>query len=171
MESAKSRAWGPWRAYVLVCLACLRVCVLACLYARALLTCFLWCGLGVFVLNVLLRRILPYHIYTKGQLLTCDREKVFLSALNLRCFELWMDQGILFEITRGFTKTNLIKIRPKKLKDFTFSVLNTFFRNCMCFVTYSSTVIALGLSVYSCHTIVMPQFVIIALICNTCPNL
>ena len=88
-----------------------------------------------------------------------------------------MDQGILFEITQGFAKTDLIKIRRKK---FSFLVLNTFFRNYMCFAPYSSTVIALALSVYSCHTIVMPQFVIaLALICyneagpicNVCPNL
>ena len=98
-------------------------------------------------------------------------EKIFISTLNLRCFELWMDQGILFEITRGFAKTNLIKIRPKEFKKFSFSVLNTFFRNYMCFAPYSSTVISLGLSVYSCHNIAMPQFVIIALIFNTCPSL
>ena len=78
-------------------------------------------------------------------------------------FELWMDQGVLFETTRGFAKKNLIKIRPKKFKKFSFSVLNTFFRNYMCFVPYSSTVIALGLPVYSCHAIVMPQSVIIGL--------
>ena len=41
-------------------------------------------------------------------------EKVFISTVKLRCFELSMDQEILFKITRGFTKTNLIKIRPKK---------------------------------------------------------
>ena len=98
-------------------------------------------------------------------------KKLFISSMNLRCFELWMDQGILFEITWGFAKTNLMKIRQKKIKKFSFLVLNTFFRNYMCFATYSSTVIALELSVYCCHTIVMPQFVIIALICNTCPNL
>ena len=98
-------------------------------------------------------------------------KKIFISTLNLRCFELWMDQGILFEITRGFAKTNLIKIRPKKFKKFSFSVLYTFFRNYICFAPYSSTVIALGPFVYSFHTIVMPQFVIIALICNTCSSL
>ena len=44
------------RACVLTCLACLRACVptcLVCLYARALLTCFLWCVLGVFTINLL----------------------------------------------------------------------------------------------------------------------
>ena len=97
--------------------------------------------------------------------------KVFISTVNLLCFELWMDQVILFEITRGFAKTNLIKIRPKEFKKFSFSVLNTFFRNYMCFAPYSSMVISLGLSVYSCHTIAMPQSVKIALICNTWPNL
>ena len=71
-ESAKCCAR---RACVLTCLACLhagvlgmfpclcagvltcsrasRVCVLACLYPRALLTCFLWCVLGVFTIDVL----------------------------------------------------------------------------------------------------------------------
>ena len=53
-------------------------------------------------------------------------KKIFISTLNLRCFELWMDQGILFEITRGFAKANLIKYRPKNLKKFFFSVLYTF---------------------------------------------
>ena len=41
----------------------------------------------------------------------------------------------------------------------------------MCFAPCSSTVFALALSVYSFHTIAIPKFVIIALICNTCPNL
>ena len=97
-------------------------------------------------------------------------EEVFISTVKLRCFELWMDQEILFKITRGFTITNLIKIRPKKANKFFFSLLNTFFENYMCFAPYSSTVIALGLSFYSYHTIVMPLFVIVALIFNTCPN-
>ena len=40
-------------------------------------------------------------------------KKIFNSTLNLHCFELWMEQGILFEITQGSAKTNLIKNRPK----------------------------------------------------------
>ena len=49
-----------------------------------------------------------------------------ISTVNLLYFELRMDQGILFEITRGFAKTNLIKNRPKKFTKFSFSVLYTF---------------------------------------------
>ena len=36
-------------------------------------------------------------------------KKIFFSTVNLHYFELWMNQGILFEITRVFAKTNLIK--------------------------------------------------------------
>ena len=45
-------------------------------------------------------------------------KEIFISTVNLRCFEFWMDQGILFEITQGFAKTNLIKNGPKKFKKF-----------------------------------------------------
>ena len=71
---------------------------------------------------------------------------------NLRCFELWMDQGILLEITRGLTKTYPIKNRPKNFLKIS-SQYCTLFWNCIFFAPYSSTVITLGLSIYSCHNI------------------
>ena len=97
-------------------------------------------------------------------------EKIFISTVNLRCFELWMDQGILFEITQGFTKTYLIKLGRKYLKNVFFLSIEHFFQKIYVLCTLSSTVIVLGVSVYGFHTTVMPKFVTIALICNNCSN-
>ena len=41
------------RACMLGMFACFRACVPACLYLHALLTCFLWCMLGLFSIDVL----------------------------------------------------------------------------------------------------------------------
>ena len=79
--------WRAWRAWMLTCwhvcvLACLaflhagilaflrawRVCVLAYFYARALLTCFLWCVLGLLT-------FLPNYLFCMHKSRLCNQKK------------------------------------------------------------------------------------------------
>ena len=62
-----------------------------------------------------------------------------------------MNQGILFEITRGFAKINLTKNRP--IKKVFFSVLYTFSEILYVLNPILQRLLLLGLSIYSCHII------------------